>query len=87
MKHQRHFETTASQEAAQTRTLIADLDRIVEIINEAITAEEERAGVFDRFQADYPMHARALAARRDNLTNTIVALEQRLGARNDDAAR
>ena len=78
MKHQRHFETAASREAAQTRTLIADLDRIVQILNSDIAAEEGRAGVSDCFQAEYPMHARGLAARRDNLKDTIAALEQRL---------
>ena len=79
MKHQRHFGTTASREAVKTRTLVADLNRIVQIINEAIDVEEKRAGVFDPFQAEYPMHARELTARRDNLTDTIVALEQRFG--------
>ena len=76
MKNQRHFET----DAARTRALIADLDRIVQILNEAIVAEEELAGVPDRSQAGYPLHARKMAARRDNLTDTIVALEQRLSA-------
>jgi hypothetical protein len=41
MKHQRHFETTASREAAKTKALIADLDRIVQILDDAIAAEEE----------------------------------------------
>ncbi len=81
MKHQRHFGTpAASREAVQTRTLITDLERIVRILNDAIAAEEKRTGVFDRVQAEYPTHARELAARRDNLANTIAALEQRLGA-------
>ena len=53
MKHQRHFET----EAVRTRALIADLDRIVQILNEAIASEEELAGVSDRSQAGYPLHA------------------------------
>jgi hypothetical protein len=75
---QHHFETTASRETAQTRTLIADLDRIVQILNSVIAAEEEQARIFDRFQAEYPMHARQLAARRDNLTDTIAAFEHRL---------
>lgn len=79
MKHQRHFGTTASGEAVKTRTLVADLNRIVQIINEAIDVEEKQAGVFDPLRAEYPMHARELAARRDNLTNTIVGLEQRFG--------
>ena len=44
MKHQRHFET----DAARTRALIADLDRIVQILDDAIAAEEELARLFDR---------------------------------------
>jgi hypothetical protein len=79
MKHQRHFESsTASREAVQTRVLIADLDRIIQILNGDIAAEEEQAGIFDLFHPEYPMLARALAARRDNLTDTIAALERRL---------
>ncbi len=78
MKHQRHFET-ATREAVQTRSLIADLDRIVQILNGAIADEEQRAGIFDPFEAAYPMHARELSARRDNLANTLAALELRLG--------
>jgi len=76
MKHQRHFET----EAARTKALIADLDHILQILDEAITAEEELAGVSDRSQAGYPLHAREIAARRDNLMDTIAALGQRLPA-------
>jgi hypothetical protein len=78
MKHQRHFETT-TREAVQTRALIADLDRIVQILNRAIADEEKQSGVFDCSEVGYPMHARELSARRENLANTIVALEQRLG--------
>src|SRR5229473_6754711 len=79
MKHQRRFESsTASREAVKTRVLIADLDRIVQILNGDIAAEEEQAGIFDLFHPEYPMLARAIAARRDNLTDTIAALEQRL---------
>ena len=79
MKHQRHFGTTVSRESVKTRTLVADLNRIVQILNDAIAAEEQLAGVTDRFQAGYPMHARELAARRDNLRDTIAALERTLG--------
>ena len=78
MKHQLHFET-ATREAVQTRTLIDDLGRIVQILNSAIANEEQRAGIFDPFEAAYPMHARKLSARRNNLTDTIAALELRLG--------
>jgi hypothetical protein len=79
MKHQRHFEYgNRSREELQTRSLIADIDRIVQIIDSDIVAEEENASVFDNSQAEYPMLARTLAARRDNLKGTIAALEKRL---------
>jgi hypothetical protein len=81
MKHQRHFESSnepALRGAVQIRTLIADLDRVVQIVNCDIAAEEEQARVSDRSDAAYPMLARTLSARRDNLRDTIAALEQRL---------
>jgi hypothetical protein len=81
LKHQRHFEAeNGPREALQTRTLIADIGRVVHILNSDIAAEEEQAGVFDRFLVEYPMIARTLAARRDNLNETIAALERRLVA-------
>ena len=75
MKHQGHSETTTSRAVAKTMGLIADLDHIVQILGEAIAAEEELAGVSDHLQTGYPMNARALAARRDNLLDTIAALK------------
>jgi hypothetical protein len=77
MNKRRHSNTTASQEAAKTRALINDLVRIVQILDDAIKAEEELAGVFDPAQAKYPMHARKLAERRNNLIDTIGALSSR----------
>jgi hypothetical protein len=80
VKHQRHIDANAAalREARQTRRLIADIDRIVQILNSDIAAEEEQAGIFDRSDVEYPMIARTLAGRRDNLRATIAALEQRL---------
>jgi septation ring formation regulator EzrA len=81
MKHQRHFERASdatSREAAQISKMISDLDRLVRILDCEIATEEERARVSDRSDAAYPILARALAARRDNLKDTIAALEQRL---------
>ena len=81
MKHQRDFKRVsdvALSEAAQVSALISDLDRPVRIINQDIAAEEERARVSERSDPAYPILARALAARRDNLRDTIAALEQRL---------
>jgi hypothetical protein len=81
MKHQRHFGRTddaASSEVARIRKMINDLDRLVRILYSDITTEEERAGVADRSEAAYPILARTLATRRDNLRSTIAVLEQRL---------
>ena len=79
MKHQRHFgSATPARDALQTRLLIADINRVVQILNGDIAAEEEQARIFDRSRVDYPILARTLVARRDNLLGTIAALEQRL---------
>jgi hypothetical protein len=80
MKHQRHFDAsdTTSREAAQISKMIGDLDRLVRTLDYDIAAEEERAQISDRSDVAYPILARALAARRDNLRDTIAALEPRL---------
>jgi hypothetical protein len=79
MRHQRHFGSASpAREALQTRELIADINRIVQILDGDIAAEEEQVRIFDRARIDYPILARTLVARRDNLLGTIAALEQRL---------
>ncbi len=87
MKHQRHFDTrqAAYHEAIQIRKMIVDIDRNVRLLDCDITTEEERVGISDRSNAAYPILARMLAARRDNLKDTITALEQRF-SRLDQAA-
>ena len=80
MKQQRHFDTSeaAQREAVQIWKMIVDLDRYVQLLNCDITTEEERTRISDRSDAAYSILARMLAARRDNLKDTITALEQRL---------
>ena len=79
MKHQGQLNRTAElREATQTRTLILDLMRIVEILNVDISSEEQAAGVADPARTEYPALARKLRARRDNLIETISSLQQRL---------
>ena len=77
MKHQGHLKRTEQlREATQARTLIADLSRIVEILNVDIASEEQAAGTAVLARSEYPAYARALRARRDNLLDTISALQQ-----------
>jgi hypothetical protein len=80
MKHQHHFDTSeaAQREAVQIWKMIGDLDRIVQLLNCDIATEEERARISDRSDPAYPILARTLAARRDNLRDIITVLEQRL---------
>ena len=80
MKHARVGNESALREAAQIRTLISDLERIVQFLNCDIATEEKHAGVFDRSDVTYSLLAGMLAARRDNLVDTIAALEVRAAA-------
>ena len=80
MKHGRIGNESALREAAQIRTLISDLDRIVQFLNCDIATEEKHAGVFDHSDVAYSSLAGLLAARRDNLVDTIAAPEVRLAA-------
>jgi hypothetical protein len=57
--------------------MMVDLNRTVCLFGLRST-EEERARISDRSNSAYPILARTLAARRDNLRDTIAALEQRL---------
>lgn len=81
MKHARHFENinrTAVREATCIGNMIADMRRIVEILDCDVSTEEKTSQVRDRSDARYPILARQLAARRDNLRVTIATLEARL---------
>jgi hypothetical protein len=80
MKPKRQFDT---REAVQRKAIliwrmIADIDRTVRLLDCDIATEEERAGISDRSDAAYPVLARTLTTRRDNLKDTITALEGRL---------
>jgi hypothetical protein len=81
MKHPYHFGSSnyaALKEAAKVRALMGDLDRTVRLLERDIAIEEERARVSDPFNTAYPILARTMAVRRDNLKETIRALERRL---------
>jgi hypothetical protein len=58
---------------------MADIRRVVDILNSDIAQEEALAGVSDLTRPEYPILARALVARRQNLESTIVSLQQRVG--------
>lgn len=75
MKHQGHFKRSDhSRLRTQVRTLIADLQRIVDILDAEIEFEERQAAVTDLARPGYPVVARELRARRDNPSGTISGL-------------
>jgi hypothetical protein len=70
---------TAATNKLQIATLIGDLSRSVDILSADIEHEEARAGVRDVSDPTYPVLARSLRARRENIGATIAMLEN-LGA-------
>ena len=71
---------TELKQVALIQRMMDDLGRSVQILNIHISTEEERVRVFDRSDPAYPILARTLIARRDNLLVTIASLGQRLPA-------
>jgi hypothetical protein len=81
MKQQRNFNMGSDRglaEAAQITALIIELQRVDRGLKGDIAREEQQAARFDPTNAAYPIMARILEVRRDNLATTIAALEVRL---------
>jgi hypothetical protein len=66
---------TAGINGLQIATLIGDLSRSLDILSADIEHEEERAGVRDVSDPTYPLLARSLRARRENIGATIAMME------------
>ena len=66
---------TAAANRLQIATLIESLLRSVELLTVDIEHEEARAGVRDLSDPTYPVLARSLRARKDNIRATIASLE------------
>ena len=66
---------TAAVNRFRIAKLIADLTRTADILTADIEHEEERAGVRDFADPAYPVLARTLRVRRQNLRATIASLE------------
>ena len=66
---------TAATDKLQIAALIATLSRTVDFLTADIEHEVERAGVRDLADPAYPVLARSLRARRENLRVTIGSLE------------
>ena len=67
LHHSGNSQETALKQAAVIGGMLNDLDRTIQILDLDILTEEERVRVFDVCDRAYPILARTLAARRDNL--------------------
>jgi len=64
----------------QTRSMIADFDRLSAELDREVRAEEDRTGIHDPRHFAYSTVAKAAALRRDNLTHSIAQLRIQLDA-------
>jgi hypothetical protein len=76
--HHSGIDRETALQVATIQGIIGDLERTVQILNIDISTEEERVGIFDRSDPAYPILARTLRSRRDNLNCTIRFLAKRL---------
>ena len=70
---------TAMKLHAKLHALISDLHWRVQLLDSDIQDEEKRTGISNVSNTAYPILARNLRTRRDNLLTTITMLESRLG--------
>jgi hypothetical protein len=66
---------TQRSNGLQIATLIGSLSRSVALLTVDIEHEETRVGVRDLSDPAYPVLARSLRTRRENIRTTIAALE------------
>jgi hypothetical protein len=83
MRRQKEIENNRTA-ALRLRNMITALERTVSSLNGSIDAVLEVSQVRDPANFAYPVAARAMSARRDNIQSTIAVLSRRL-AKIDDA--
>jgi phage shock protein A len=66
------------REVVQIQSTIASLNRTVAVIETSITAALDRSHVTDPQHYAFPILARTMIARRDNLKTTIATLSEQL---------
>ena len=66
---------TAAVSGLKIATLIGNLSRSVDLLTVDIEHEETQAGVRDLSDPTYPVLARSLRVRRDNIGATVASLE------------
>ena len=70
----------ARRDVLRLRAMIAEIEHSIMALERSIEAEQQLAGVADRRSLAYPMSARAMEARLENLRITRAALVSRLSS-------
>ena len=79
MKRQYRIDTPETDRAVtQVATMIADMKRVVALLDEDIAATEVRTGILDKADIAYPPLAKSQWERQNNLKRTIAELQRRL---------
>ncbi|MGF6433907.1 MULTISPECIES: hypothetical protein [Bradyrhizobium] len=83
MNMHHRFETARGHGGRESTVgkMLSDLILACQQIEADIATEEQRAGIYDRSDARYPILARSLNERYANLKRTIATLEQRVAER------
>ncbi|MGY3489915.1 hypothetical protein ACVW1C_007798 [Bradyrhizobium sp. USDA 4011] len=78
MNMHHRFETPRASTGREStvRKMLSDLVLACQQIEADIATEEARAGIYDQSDARYPILARSLKERYDNLKVTIATLEK-----------
>jgi flagellar FliJ protein len=63
---------------AQIEVIIADFDRTVTALEEAIQTEQSKTGIQDPAHVAYSTSAKAMILRRDNLSRSVDRLKRQL---------
>jgi len=80
LRHSGNARAAASRQVSVIRSIIADLERTLQILRIDVHTEEERVRVFDKADSSYPILARTLSARVENLKTTVADLKERLAS-------
>jgi hypothetical protein len=85
MRKQKEIENNRTA-AVRIRGMISSLEHAVFSLNGSIDAVLEASQVRDPSNFAYPVAARAMSVRRDNIQNTIAVLSRQLAKLNDTQA-
>jgi type II secretory pathway component PulJ len=79
MKRQYRIETPETERAVmQVAAMIADMERVVALLDRDIAATEVRTGILDKANIAYPPLAKSQWERQNNLKRTIAELRRHL---------